>query len=260
MLENKRDTHKRLVTQLWIGDENGYITHSEPSVRRYAKYCNADYIKYTTQPKKKDYPKTAHWAKLDIIEWFSEQTEYEEMLYLDADIILSPRIIHCENIDLFDRIQWGNPYFGSVVDAGNPFKSDTMVDAAKEEGWNFNNHKSGAIHLPPWDIKQRYFNTGLFLLNRQAAQLLISESKKLWPPKDIGLYEQTYINLCVDNLDDKLHIDWIGGFEGCYWNWLSQEFPQALLDKGVYHFVGDHKDKMEKYNEFFEKYRELVEC
>jgi len=199
-----------LLSTLTIGDP-WYAQYTVPWMRRYASRCGADFLEIRQRHAYTMESTCMAWARLDALARFARQTDYERLMVVDADCVILP---HCP--DLFAQTE---NRIRAVADMGTP-----AVDARYVEWCR---HFLGAA--PRHD---QYFNAGMILIGRKAAQALLPHLVGPYP--DEPYWEQDFLNFRVQ---EAFEVD----FLPLSFNWLAPQFEEAARAQNIVHFVGRYK-------------------
>jgi lipopolysaccharide biosynthesis glycosyltransferase len=208
----------RLIATYNIGNLP-YAEYTVPFMRRYAEKVGADFVEHRDFPGRPAFGSAAHWFSIQAIKAFAVQEVYEQLLLVDADVLILPR---CR--DLFeiapDRI-------GVVQDMGVPMVAEGFRRWCRE-------------HYDELPVEGKYFNAGLLVIPRAAALRLLSH---LTGPYPEGTFrDQNYLNL---KLSKRELLAWLPQ----EFNWLAPQFKEASLKQQMVHFVGEWKKLLPWYSE-----------
>ena len=170
-------SERRALATLAVGRAGEeMLSVSRPFMERYARRVGAEFV--VLSERKIDY--RLQWRKsrvnlhLEKFQMGPLLDSFERILYLDADILLSPAMP-----DFFDLA--GPEELGVVEDPGTANAAKRAEEMAHIE------RKRGALPKPP----PPYFNAGVLLLSRAHRELFRFDPAKLvpgrWP-------DQTYLN------------------------------------------------------------------
>ena len=169
---------KRAIVTICIGEDYKKISKiTHPSIKKYVKklgkdvefiVINEDYKKEIISP---------HWVKFEL---FNLLKLYDRIIYLDTDLIIRE---DCP--DLFKLVPEG--MIGMYEEGKHVSRISSLTEAS-------------LAYEQKMKVKQidaRYYNTGVMVLSKQHKSLFVPvEQKKL------GMYEQGYLNLKINN--DKI--------------------------------------------------------
>lgn len=195
-----------------------YAEHTLPFLRNYATRIGADFCVVDQFPSQLCYGGSAYWSLIDAIKRFAVQDEYDEALFIDLDVIITPQ---CPN--LFD-VAAGR--IGVVADMGIPEINDSI---------------RGYCHRWFQEAPQEgpFFNSGLLVIPKIAARRLLSILTEPypfeWPP------DQIYLNLKITKREP---ICWLPR----EFNWLSSQYAN-VDEHHVIHFVGATKFEIPSFIE-----------
>lgn len=200
---------KKVVTMLTLGGYNPMYHLSEKSIRRYAKKIGADFIKQDTPSLDVDCeisPKRFK-AKAQRLAWiqkfyiFDLLKQYDRVLYLDSDILVTP---HAP--DIFEKYRDERTIYMS---------SESKYGSKTDDAFNI---FSVLGKVSDWPLDERhntlkYYNSGAILFSKTSQidrHVNINEVKSIF--NDIELLDQTYINYLIfkhhlihDDIDDKFN-------------------------------------------------------
>ncbi|MDJ0732737.1 MAG: glycosyltransferase [Nostocaceae cyanobacterium] len=170
----------KAVVTLCIGDAYslGEVTH--PLLKAYADKIGADFIVINTPKLNFNY---AHYEKYQIYDLLND---YERIIYLDTDIIVSPKYPN-----LFDIVP--EKQFGAFVVSKHTYFHDRAIkDIQKvlgEIGW-----------------KREYFNSGVMVLSKCHREIFNKNHDLLvWASEKRNFYEQTILNYHLQKLSVPIY-------------------------------------------------------
>ncbi len=188
-----------------------------PFMRAYASRTGADFLEVKWFPEQGiDYPNKATWVVVEFLKDFIRQDRYDEVLLLDADVLVLPS---CPN--LFEKP-------GDLLCA-----PDQAWPVRDERFWQWlDRHFPGN---PFHGVSGPYFNSGVLLIRKEAALWLNLEGPY---PVDHPT-DQNFLNL--RSLEARLDVRWLG------YEFNQRDFsdPQkAIRENHILHFVGKAKDRI----------------
>lgn len=205
----------RLVATYNIGNLP-YAEHTVPFMRRYAEKVGADFVEHTQFPGCPAFGAAPTWLSILTIKAFAVQEVYDQLLLVDADMLILPR---CR--DLFEM---AGDRIGVVQDMGIPRITECFRRWCRE-------------FFGESPTEGRYFNGGLLVIPRAAALRLLSVLTGPYP--DGPLKDQHYLNL---KLSKREPLAWLPPEV----NWLTiHDTPDRIdtaLTMEAVHFVGGTKD------------------
>jgi lipopolysaccharide biosynthesis glycosyltransferase len=208
----------RLVATVNI-DDTWYADRTVPFMRDYAQRVNADFLEFRNFPQRSQFGSWLGWFKVEAIRHFAEQSYYDQLLLLDADVLVLP---HCR--DVFELL---DGQIAVVADMAMPTVDERF------RGWcdrHFGESPAGGS----------YFNTGVMLVPHDAALRVLEHLDGPYP--DESFYDQDFLNLRIPQ-HEKLH--WLPK----QFNWLAPQFKEASLKQQIIHFAGDWKKLLPWYVE-----------
>lgn len=233
----------------WLVDMN-LGQYTIPGMYRYAQHCRADLRVIRQFDPRGVYPdKEAHWALLDLIRWFAEQEHYEQLLYLDLDIMVMPLSwFKCEP-SVFDMLDEEDGLYAEF-DMGIPFKALNFAKWCRDELGYEPTHWpiDDIMEATKDDIKIRYFNSGVLMMDRNTAKTLCESMESLPFVTNPGLAEQGYMNALADHAGTFFKP--MSSLEDPQYNWVSVEWPNAWVQKKFLHMVGGWKVMAPKIKAF----------
>ena len=173
---------KKAIFTLAIGDNPMYRA-AISSFKQYAKKVSADLIisdqlHYKLHVNNKKFDASPAWSeKLYMQEILKE---YDRVLYLDADMLISP---------------WADNIFEQCpeLDAVYMFNEGAHIDRSQQADQI--NQVLGEVDWPLDDGKMIYFNSGMILVSKQSGlfdNASAEEMQKIC--NEVKFYDQTYIN------------------------------------------------------------------
>lgn len=161
------------------------------------------------------YGESNYFICVEVLRRFSQQTYYDELLFLDADVLVLPG---CPNIFEF---------LGSMAMADDWY---IPTQDGHFENWLNAHIGESALFVPG----APYFNSGVIVISREAAARIDYSG----PYPDVPWYDQDWINyqvaragITVENLDGA-------------WNYRALENPEEAIANGHFlHFCGDAQAK-----------------
>jgi lipopolysaccharide biosynthesis glycosyltransferase len=148
------------------------ITH--PNIIKYVETLNdVDFIVLNEEYNKEII--SPHWAKFEL---FKLLNEYDRIIYLDTDLIIREdcpdlfKIVPEDMIGMYDEGKFINR-ISSLTEASLAYKQKMKIK----------------------QVDARYYNTGVMVLSKQHKSLLAPPPEQ----KELGMYEQGYLNLKINN-------------------------------------------------------------
>lgn len=172
----------RLVVTLDIGNVD-YRNETLPVLMQYAKFCDADFMAWTQKSKIVKDNDYCCWSKIDILDWFSKQHRYDELLYLDLDVV--PNLKSPENV------------FNHLNECDVSWVRELWCNGETHEDYTtfvreFNEEAHGA-----------YCNAGIFLIRKEGAQKLNLDG----PYPNLPIFDQDYLNYRINmNPNISVHL------------------------------------------------------
>ena len=213
----------RLVATINFGSV-WYAEQTVPFMRRYAQRIGADFLEITRFANPAVFGPNPIWAKIEAIQFLASQSRYRSMLLLDADILILPT---CP--DIFQQ-DVGN--IAIVQDMGIPNVDDRFRQWCRH-------------YFDATPANGPYFNSGVLVINKQAAVRCASILKGPYP--NGWAAEQHYLNLMLPRHEQ---LTWLPHS----FNWLAPQFRDGSLKQNLVHFVGDHKKLLPDFVKFAEKH------
>lgn len=212
---------KRLVTTAVIGKLDYQADRIVPSMRAYAKRLGADFELRTEFSEKSDYGNCPYYVAVDSIRKFTEQTQYEELLFLDADVLVLP-----DSPDIFGEL--GQDGVAVAADLYHKTQDTHFKDWLLENGQPLNAYTEGSP----------YYNSGVMVFRRAAAQTLNFDG----PYPSCPWFDQDWLNLRLAQSGLRVKpLDRV-------WNFWPEGKVLADLEKGNFiHFVGPRKHLIGTY-------------
>lgn len=231
-----------------------------PQMDKYAWFCGADLQVVRTFDPAGRYPEfEPHWALLELIRWFAEESSYDALLYLDLDVMVMPVAYFRTEEDVFEQLQQ-SPGFYAEGDMGIPFKTSSFAAwVARELKHTRLAHYAGPDldQAPADDITIRYFNSGVLMMDKATARKLTEGMPSMPFVTSPGLAEQGYLNALADRTG--LFFRPLSDFEDFDYNWVSLEWPNAWFRKKFVHMVGAGKLHAEEIRAFCDAQERVLE-
>ncbi|MCG9748459.1 glycosyltransferase [Shewanella sp. Isolate8] len=176
---------KKAIFTLAIGDNPMYRA-AISSFKQYAEKVSADLIisdqlHYKLHVNNKKFDASPAWSeKLYMQEILKE---YDRVLYLDADMLISP---------------WAENIFEQCpdLDAVYMFNEGAHIDRSKQADQI--NQVLGEVDWPQDDGKMIYFNSGMILVSKQTGLFDSASAEEMQKIcNEVKFYDQTYINYLI---------------------------------------------------------------
>lgn len=179
----------KLIVVVCIGHQT-YFDYTIPALYKYAQDVKAD-VKIVTQ-QNDFYKEKPHWELLHQMKILSKQTNYNEFLFIDADVLIKPN-----SPNIFDL-------------------KGTHIHAEEHNWWG---EEGGKLQIREWtqnnynfEITKRphlYYNTGVIKTTLDDIKLMVEQFKE---PFYEAIFEQHFlnyvfqkINLDIRKLDSKFN-------------------------------------------------------
>lgn len=203
-----------MVTRADVGTV-GYLPHTLPILRRYAKEWGAEFMILD---------KSYGFFPWRVMIFHELLDKYERIFYIDADIIITKS---CPNI--FDAV----PY-------------DTIGLVFEDKGSRLKDRRARIAHVKSffggnegWNAG--YFNAGMFIVSRPHKELFTKINGMLWGDKfKVMGYEQGHLSYQLAKQGHK-HVDL-----GYKWNHMSMfseswNGSPSRFDSYIIHYAGNGK-------------------
>ena len=192
-----------------------WLDHTRPYLLEYAPRTGADFQEVKWFPEIENYNNSNYFVLVEILRRFSEQDYYEELLFLDADILVLP-----QSPNIFEK----TTTIALADDWYLPTQAGHFENWIREEG------SDGTGHHPD----NPYFNSGVVLMTREVAQQI--DFSGPYPARP--WYDQDWLNDRLNRLDVEVtHLDRA-------WNFRDFDDPEAALRNGYFLlFCGDITSK-----------------
>jgi hypothetical protein len=159
-----------------MGDDYKNISKmTHPSIKKYAEKLGEDVEFIIIDESYEKEIISAHWAKFEL---FNLLNKYDRIIYLDTDLIIREdcpdlfKVVPEDMIGMYEEGKYVNR-IPSITEASVAYKQKMKV-------------KEGEV---------RYYNTGVIVLSKQHKSLFAPPPEQ----KELGMYEQGYINLKINN-------------------------------------------------------------
>lgn len=223
---------RRLVATSVVGDLP-FARETVPRIRKYAREIGADFRLVTRFENRDQYHGSAYYLAVDLLRRFSRQTEYEELLLLDADVLIGREVP-----DVFPDLH------GAEIAWAADNCHETQDSHFKE--WLEKNEFSMELHTPGGT----YYNSGVILISLEGARKLDFSG----PYPVCPWYDQDFLNLriCQAGLEVK-QLDRSWNF------WPEGQIYQDLAGGRFLHLVGPRKSLVSRYAARLEREKAEVE-
>jgi hypothetical protein len=226
----------RLVTTAVIGKLD-YARKTIPWMRKYAKMIGADFRMKTEFGNQGEDGNCSFYVAVDLLREFSDQSHYEELLFLDADVLVSPGAR-----DIFAELGAGQ--LGLARDLCHTTQEGHF------KGWLEKNGES----MKWYTLDGPYFNSGVIALRLDGARALNFDG----PYPSCPWYDQDWLNLRI--IQSGMEVSILDRKWNC---WPEGEVVGDLREAEFLHFVGPRKGRIDHYVARLEKDHrepEPIEC
>lgn len=205
---------KRLITTAAIG-HLPWLEYTRPYMLEYASQTGADFQEIKWFAEFEEYGECNYFIMVEILKRFGQQDYYDELLFLDADVLVlpgSPNIFK-----EFDSI-------GMADDWYIPTQEGHFENWLKE-------NKGDKIGYNPENI---YYNSGVIAVKHEVTKKISYEG----PYPNRPWYDQDWLNDQLNRLEIKVdHLDRA-------WNYRELGEPEVALREGFFlHFCGEAREK-----------------